>query len=125
MTAILSPCGRYRYRLERDLGAIGAMRGSVAFVMLNPSTADATTGDPTIRRCIGYARAWSYAKLIVGNAYAWRSTDPAGLWTADDPVGPENDQHLEQIARTRAAVDDFIERIPVCVLRIYTLKPGF
>ncbi len=99
MTAILSPCGRYRYRLERDLGAIGAMRGSVAFVMLNPSTADATTGDPTIRRCIGYARAWSYAKLIVGNAYAWRSTDPAGLWTADDPVGPENDQHLEQIAR--------------------------
>ena len=100
MTAILSPCGRYRYRLERDLGALTATRGAVAFIMLNPSTADATTDDPTIRRCIGYARAWGYARLIVGNAYAWRSTDPAGLWTAGPgPVGPDNDQHLEQIAR--------------------------
>lgn len=99
MTAIFSPCRLYRYRLERDLGAIGATRGAVAFVMLNPSTADATENDPTIRRCIGYARAWGFARLIVGNAYAWRSTDPAGLWTAPDPVGPDNTRHLEQIAR--------------------------
>ena len=100
MTAILSPCGRYRYRLERDLGALAGGLGACAFIMLNPSTADATTDDPTIRRCIGYARAWGFVRLIVGNAYAWRSTDPAGLWTAGPgPVGPDNDQHLEQIAR--------------------------
>lgn len=99
MTAILSPCGRYRYRLERDLGAIGSHHDSVAFIMLNPSTADAERDDPTIRRCIGYARLWGYRRLIVGNAYAWRSTDPAGLWTAPDPVGPDNALHLEQIAR--------------------------
>ena len=100
MTAIFSPCQRYRYRLERAVAACpfgSAM--TVAFVMLNPSTADATMDDPTIRRCIGYARSWCYAKLIVGNAYAWRSTDPAGLWTAADAVGPDNDRHLEQIAR--------------------------
>lgn len=99
MTAILSPCGRYRYRLERDLGAIGSHHDSVAFIMLNPSTADAERDDPTIRRCIGYARLWGYRRLIVGNAYAWRSTDPAGLWTSPDPVGPDNTRHLEQIAR--------------------------
>lgn len=96
--AIFSTCDRYRYRLERDLGAIGATRGAVAFAMLNPSTADATVDDPTIRRCIGYARAWGFRRLIVGNAYAWRSTDPAGLWTSPDPVGPENDAHLSAIA---------------------------
>lgn len=99
MTAIFSPCSRYRYRLERDLGAIGSHHDSVAFIMLNPSTADAERDDPTIRRCIGYARLWGYRRLIVGNAYAWRSTDPAGLWTAPDPVGPDNAFHLEQIAR--------------------------
>lgn len=102
MTAIISPCGLYRYRLERDLGGVEAdpnRHVAVAFVMLNPSTADAERDDPTIRRCIGYARRWGYGKLIVGNAYAWRSTDPAGLWTAPDPVGPDNDQHIKQIAR--------------------------
>lgn len=94
MTAILSPCGRYRYRLERDLAG---GRGACAFIMLNPSTADATTDDSTIRRCIGYARTWGYAKLIVGNAYAWRSTDPDELWTTADPFGPANDDHLASI----------------------------
>lgn len=99
MTAIFSPCGRYRYRLERDLGAIGSHHDSVAFIMLNPSTADENVDDPTIRRCIGYARLWGYRRLLVGNAYAWRSTDPAALWTSPDPVGPENTAHLEAIAR--------------------------
>lgn len=97
--AIFSTCDRYRYRLERDLGAIGATRGAVAFVMLNPSTADETANDPTVRRCIGFAARWGYTRLIVGNAYAWRSTDPDALWSAADPVGPDNDRHLEQIAR--------------------------
>lgn len=101
MTAIFSRDGYYRYRLERTVGSSAFGHDpAVAFIMLNPSTADATLDDPTIRRCIGFARAWGYAKLIVGNAYAWRSTDPAGLWIAGPgPVGPDNDTHLEQIAR--------------------------
>lgn len=95
MTAILSACERYRYRLERPAKDDGY--GAVAFVMLNPSTADATRDDPTIRRCVAYARAWGYERLIVGNAYAWRATDPKELLTVDDPVGPDNDRHLSQI----------------------------
>lgn len=98
MTAVFSPCRRYRYRLERELGALASTRGAVAFVGLNPSTADETVDDPTIRRCMRFARDWGFRRLVMANAYAWRSTDPAGLWTALDPVGPDNDAHLEAIA---------------------------
>jgi hypothetical protein len=62
--------------------------------MLNPSTADATLDDPTIRRCIGFSKAWGRNALTVCNLYALRATDPADLWKSDDPIGPENDLHL-------------------------------
>jgi hypothetical protein len=69
------------------------------FVMLNPSTADATEDDPTIRRCLGFARSWGRTGLIVANLYALRSTDPRELWKHPDPVGPENDARLAWLAR--------------------------
>lgn len=84
----------YRYRLWR---AWDAAKPTVAFIMLNPSTADETTDDPTLRRCIGYARGWGYGHLVVGNLFAVRETDPANLWDYFDPVGPENDEHLRDI----------------------------
>lgn len=90
-SAVLSPCGRYRYRLRRTWDTGVQVLG---FVMLNPSTADATTDDPTIRRCIGFARDWGFGGLAVANLYAYRATKPADLWLAEDPVGPENDEHL-------------------------------
>lgn len=95
-SAVLSPCKAYRYRLERswDRGAT-----SVAFLMLNPSTADASNDDPTIRRCIGFAKAWGFGGLIVGNLFALRSTDPKALYDHPDPVGPRNDEHLRAIAK--------------------------
>ena len=99
MTAVFSPCRRWRYRLERDVATLESTRGAVAFIGLNPSIADETLDDPTIRRCKGFALGWGFRRLIVANAYAWRSTDPRGLWTATDPVGPDNDAHLEAIAR--------------------------
>ena len=99
MTAVFSPCRRWRYRLERDVAVLASTRGACAFVGLNPSTADETLDDPTIRRCMRFARDWGFRRLVMANAYAWRSTDPRGLWTADDPVGPGNDAHLEAIAR--------------------------
>lgn len=93
--ALFSDCGTYRYRLCRRWGT-----GSVAtFVMLNPSTADAIVDDRTIGRCISYARSWGLSGLEVVNLYAFRSTDPKGLWAEGvDPVGPENDRHIEVVA---------------------------
>lgn len=89
--AVLSDDGTYRYRLTR-IWEEGVHR--VTFVMLNPSTADANVDDPTIRRCIGFARSWGYGGLNVVNLYALRATDPRDLWRHRDPVGPKNDYWL-------------------------------
>ena len=95
MSTVFSPCGQYRYRLSRAwlLG-----EGTVLFVMLNPSTADAEMDDPTVRRCMGFARRWGFQGLVVGNLFAWRATDPRELQRASDPVGPENDRHLAEMS---------------------------
>lgn len=89
-SAIYSPCEKYRYRLSRSWGG-GPV---VAFIGLNPSTATETVNDPTVTRCIGYAKRWGFDGFIMLNAYAFRSTDPKGLWTVDDPAGPECDEFL-------------------------------
>lgn len=93
-SATLSPCGRYRYNLTRCWGPGPA----AAFICLNPSTADGTTDDPTIRRIRGFAKAWGYGAFVVANLYAYRATDPRELWKAADPVGPDNDHHLKLAA---------------------------
>ncbi|QNB08394.1 DUF1643 domain-containing protein [Herbaspirillum frisingense] len=98
MSAIISECGRYRYRLERDEGDVLATRGPALFIMLNPSTADAAEDDPTIRRCRSFARSWGCRGIVVANLYALRATDPRQLWLHSDPVGPENDLHLQRVA---------------------------
>lgn len=91
--AVISACGLYRYCLTREWG--DAVRRRVAlWVMLNPSTADALQDDPTTRRCIGYSKAWGFDGLIVVNLYAYRATQPAELWKAPDPVGPDNDDYI-------------------------------
>lgn len=92
--AIISECGQYRYRLWRRWESCAPR---LAWVMLNPSTADAEQDDPTIRRCIGFAKAWGYGSITVVNVYALRSTDPAALAQASDPFGPENDWHLRDV----------------------------
>lgn len=103
-SAILSPDGRYRYRLERIVRPAGALLecpDTVAFIMLNPSTADATEDDPTIRRCRGFAAALGARRLVVGNLFAWRATDPGHLYLESmgghDVAGPDNDEHLRRI----------------------------
>ena len=103
--AVISPCGLYRYSLTRRW-ASGA---PVLFVMLNPSTADATIDDPTIRRCVGFARAWGAPAIEVVNLFAYRATDPVDLAAARlgglDIVGPENDLHIAAAAeRTSSCV---------------------
>lgn len=83
--------GIYRYSLTRRWRETGRR---LAFVLLNPSTADAERDDPTIRRCVGFARAWGFAALEVVNLFAFRATEPGGLRGAPQPVGPENDRYL-------------------------------
>lgn len=92
-TALLSEDGRYRYTLNRIWGHPHDL---VTWIMLNPSTADANLDDPTIRRCIGFARAWGHGGITVVNIYAYRATKPADLWKAGDPTGPKNDETLRQ-----------------------------
>ncbi len=100
--ADLSPCGLYRYRLWR---VWDRAHPTMLFIGLNPSTADAEQDDPTVRRCIGFAREWGYGGIEVANLFAFRATDPGKLLTAADPVGPDNDAWLERLrAGSPAAV---------------------
>lgn len=94
--AVISPCGHYRYLLRRELRHAG--EGACLFVMLNPSTADATHDDRTIRRCMGFARDWGYRWLHVVNLFAWRATAPEDMFSAEDPIGPENNRYLNNVA---------------------------
>jgi hypothetical protein len=92
---------RYRYRLWRRWDA---SRPVVAFCMLNPSTADESSDDPTIRRCIGFARTWGYGGLDVVNLFALRATDPRELRLSRDPIGGLNDAYLIDAAARSAAM---------------------
>jgi hypothetical protein len=99
--AKFDPTGRYRYSLRRTWDSA---LPRVAFIMLNPSTADGRADDPTIRRCIGFARRWGYGSLIVVNLFAYRTPSPAVLARASGPVGPDNDRHLRAAWSRSAAI---------------------
>lgn len=93
--AVFSRCRKYRYVLRRswqlDLP-------QVLFVALNPSTADESTDDATVRRCVGFGRDWGFGGIVIANLFAYRSSDPAALRTAKNPVGPKNDRWLESLS---------------------------
>ena len=101
-TALFSPCRRYRYTLWRHWGG---HRGYAMFVGLNPSTADEERDDPTVRRCIGYARDWGYGGLEVMNLFARISPSPALLRRCPDPVGRHCDAWLRRRLRRLAAME--------------------
>ena len=99
-SATLSPCGAYRYTLTREWDP---SLPRALFVMLNPSTADAEVDDPTIRRCIGFARRDGFGSIEVVNLFAFRATDPRELWRAGmgwvSIVGPDNDRHVSEAVK--------------------------
>jgi hypothetical protein len=72
--------------------------------MLNPSTADASRDDATIRRCASFSRAWGFGAMVVVNLFALRATDPRRLREAADPVGPRNDGAIRGAAGGSDAV---------------------
>ncbi len=82
---------KYRYLLGRRIRASG---GRILFVMLNPSSADETRDDPTIRKCIGFARRWGFGTLEVANLFAYRTAYPRQLLAQEAPIGSGNDAAL-------------------------------
>jgi hypothetical protein len=106
MSAVLSPCRRYRYRLDRTVDLFGCF--VLGFCLHNPSTAAESVDDPTLRRCIGFARSLGASRLIIVNPWAAVATDPADLWKFDDPVGPGNDAHIADAADEIAASGGFM-----------------
>lgn len=93
-SALLSDCGTFRWRLERETGIAGLV---AAILGVNPSTADAEKDDATIRKDMGFAARLGWRRIIKGNKFACRATDVRELRKARDPIGPENDAHLERI----------------------------
>lgn len=91
MISVFSPDRKYRYTLVREFVA---GRGTIVFILLNPSTADELLNDPTVSRCIHRAKVLGYKHLIVVNLFAFRSTDPKALYKEKDPIGPENDSWI-------------------------------
>jgi hypothetical protein len=113
----MSFSGKYRYLLWREWRGthapnnwrwLGAKDGagielgepkSCLFIMLNPSTADGNTDDPTIRRCVSFAKQWYFERLEVVNLFAYRATNPKELLAlngSDDPVGTDNQHFIER-----------------------------
>jgi hypothetical protein len=86
-TASISPCGQYRWTLSRKWGD----GKQACWLMLNPSTADATQDDPTIRRVIHFTTAWGFHGFTVVNLYPFRSSSPAECrrWADWENNGPD------------------------------------
>lgn len=94
---VFSEDRKYRYTLKHtfDLALAGAC---INFIMLNPSTADETQLDPTLRRCKGFAQREGFGSFVVTNLFAYRATDPQDMRRVLDPIGPANDDWISRVA---------------------------
>lgn len=95
--AVIDNTGKYRYLLTRTWDE---NLPSAVFVMLNPSTADAEIDDPTIRRCISFAKTWGCGEIKVVNIFAYRATNPKELFKTKEPIGIENEKYIKQAITT-------------------------
>ena len=94
--ASFSECGRYRYELGREWNS---EKACVCWILLNPSTADALVDDQTTKKIRRFSESWGYGSFVLGNAYAWRATDPRALpRDRSMAVGPENDERIVGLA---------------------------
>lgn len=95
MSAVISACGLYRYRLDREVQSVS---GPVfAFFGVNPSTADANLNDATVKKWIGFCLRNGVPKFIVGNVFSYRATDVKELAKVQDLKGPEHEGQIQQI----------------------------
>lgn len=99
--AIFSDCRRWRYSLWRRFSDIPCRpKQFCAFIGLNPSTADETIDDPTVRRCIRFAKSWNFGGMIMLNLFAYRATDPNVMKAFPHPVGEFNDFTIDTVCRS-------------------------
>jgi len=91
--ANFSPCGKYRYSLLRRWDMFDERK--LIFIGLNPSTANETTNDPTIRRCIGFAKTFGFGGMVMLNLFGFVSAYPSVMIAQDDPVGPDTDRIIK------------------------------
>jgi len=99
--AMLSPDRVYRYSLWR---VWDESKPLVMFIGLNPSTADENDDDPTIRRCINFAKDWGYGGIYMLNLFALRTKNPIILLSHPSPIGIVNDHWLKQVAQNNVKV---------------------
>ena len=92
--AVISKCGKYRYSLIREWNK---SKQKVLFLMLNPSDADDKKDDPTIKRCINFAKDWGYGGLMVANLYAYITDNPKELFTSKNPEGFDNIRYIKKM----------------------------
>lgn len=98
MSALISACGTYRWRLDRPNLRVGP---AVAIFGVNPSTADAVVNDATIRRDLGFAELLGWGHLIKLNKFAFRAKEVKDLraLTLAEAVGAQNDDHIRDALR--------------------------
>lgn len=99
--AQFSPCKKYRYALWRTWNQDD---GHVMFIGLNPSTATETEDDPTVRRCMGFAKRWGFGGIYMMNLFAFRATDPKVMQAQAEPVGAENNSMIFMYAQSAQKV---------------------
>jgi len=92
--AHFDPTRSYRYSLWRYFEEQTDLSQAIVFIGLNPSTADETIDDPTIRRCQGFAKRWGYQGMVMLNLFALRATQPKQMKRSPSPIGSENDEVL-------------------------------
>jgi len=99
--AKFSPCRTWRYDLWRKWGSDDDY---CSWILLNPSTANESENDPTIRRCITFSKAWGYSGLHILNVFGFRATDPSDMKKANEPIGTDNNKTILKIAKGASRV---------------------
>jgi hypothetical protein len=91
---VFSPDRSHRYTLIHRWDELLNPDYGIAWICLNPSTADEHQLDPTLRRIRDFSAMWGYSFFIMLNLFAWRATQPADMKISADPIGPDNDRWI-------------------------------
>ena len=100
-SAEFSPCRKYRFTLLRTWDET---KPYAMFIGLNPSTADEIENDPTVTRCINYAKSWGYGGLCMTNIFSYRATNPEDMIAEKEPIGDGNDDWILKSAKEAGVV---------------------